>query len=96
MADRSQRAGNPPATQTTLGPKTSLRREMDRLFDDFLLPRESRVIGSRALQPSIEMDETDRAYKVTAELQGTPGLRRVADDSSIMQGESAICPGPPL
>jgi HSP20 family protein len=49
---------------------TSLRREMDRLFDDFLLPGESRIFGSRALQPTIEVDETDQVYTVTAELPG--------------------------
>jgi HSP20 family protein len=57
-------------------PFTSFRREMDRLFDDFLAPAESRsfaAAGPRAgamLWPSVDVRETDQAYVVTAELPG--------------------------
>ena len=57
-------------------PFTSFRREVDRLFDDFFTPVESRNFaapGARAgamLSPSVDVRETDQAYMVTAELPG--------------------------
>lgn len=56
-------------------PFTSLRREMDRLFDDFFAPAESRSFAAPAaatatVWPSIDVDETDQAYTVTAEAPG--------------------------
>ena len=59
-------------------PFASFRREMDRLFDDFFTPApaEGRNFGAPAAQaaaimrPSIDVDETDQAYTVTAELPG--------------------------
>jgi HSP20 family protein len=62
---------------TPLGrdPFTSFRRQMDRLFDDFFAPFESTAGEGAALAPigrwpSLDVDETDQAYKVTAELPG--------------------------
>jgi HSP20 family protein len=53
---------------------TSFRREMDRLFDDFFTPAaaEGRSFAATqsAVSPSIEVDETDKAYVVTAEVPG--------------------------
>jgi Molecular chaperone (small heat shock protein) len=53
-------------------PFTSFRREMDRLFDDFLAPAEARSFSPtrEGGWPSIEVDESDKAYQVTAELAG--------------------------
>jgi HSP20 family protein len=46
---------------------------MDRLFDDFFAPaegREGRPFPVAGGWPSLDVDETDQAYKVTAELPG--------------------------
>ena len=56
-------------------PFLGFRREMDRLFDDFFAPAEARSFGSpaqaeRALMPSIDVHESEKAYTVTAELPG--------------------------
>ena len=56
-------------------PFTSFRREMDRLFDDFFAPMETRSFAAPAQAgagpwPSVDVTETDRAYVVTAELPG--------------------------
>ena len=54
-------------------PFANFRREMDRLFDDFFAPAEARSFGAAAtaaLQPSIDVEETEQAYVVTAELPG--------------------------
>ena len=59
-------------------PFASFRYEMDRLFDDFFAPvaGEGRNFAPAAqptaalLRPSIDVDETDQAYRVSAELPG--------------------------
>jgi len=60
-------------------PFSSFRQEMDRLFEDFLAPAagEGRHVASPGqpaatalVRPSIDVDETDQAYRVTAELPG--------------------------
>lgn len=53
-------------------PFTGFRREMDRLFDDFFtLPAEGRSFAAtEGLRPSIDVEETEQAYKVTAEVPG--------------------------
>jgi HSP20 family protein len=54
-------------------PFGSFRREMDRLFDDFFAPVEGREHGTFLAGgnwPSLDVDETDQAYKITAELPG--------------------------
>jgi HSP20 family protein len=54
-------------------PFSSFRREMDRLFDDFLIPAEPRSFGAAAtaaLRPSVDVHETDTAYTVTVEVPG--------------------------
>lgn len=68
------RSGSPMGTG--LDPFVNFRREMDRLFDDFFAPAEPRSFGapSRAraggVWPSLDVDETEQAYMVTAELPG--------------------------
>jgi HSP20 family protein len=58
-------------------PFTGFRREMDRLFDDFFSPAaEGRTFAApaaaaaAAIHPSVDVDETEQAYTVTAELPG--------------------------
>ena len=60
-------------------PFANFRREMDRLFDDFFAPSttEGRTFSQAGqpqaaamLRPSIDVDETDQAYRVSAELPG--------------------------
>lgn len=55
-------------------PFASFRRQMDRLFDDFFAPmestREGGAVSAFGTWPSLDVDETDQAYKVTAELPG--------------------------
>lgn len=60
-------------------PFANFRQEMDRLFDDFLAPPagEGRpFVGAQAsaatalVRPSIEVHETEQAYRVGAELPG--------------------------
>jgi HSP20 family protein len=74
-------------------PFSSFRREMDRLFDDFLIPAEGRSFsGSNggAMRPSLDLAETDQAYTVTAEL---PGLEQkdveltLRDNALVLSGE---------
>jgi HSP20 family protein len=76
-------------------PFTSLHREVDRLFDDFLGPAEARSFGSppataAAIWPSLDVDETEQGYRVTAEL---PGLElkdvdlQLSDNVLTIKGE---------
>jgi HSP20 family protein len=58
-------------------PFSSFRHEMDRLFDDFFAPvtGEGRNFTTPAqaaalIRPSIDVDETEQAYRVSAELPG--------------------------
>jgi len=52
-------------------PLMSFRREVDRLFDDFLAPL-ARRFGSAAVPawPSVDVHETEDAYVVSVELPG--------------------------
>jgi HSP20 family protein len=57
-------------------PFSSFRREMDRLFDDFFAPAEARTFAPAAraeagmIMPSIDVQEDEKAYTLTAELPG--------------------------
>jgi HSP20 family protein len=66
---RSETADRPDETF----PLSSLRREMDRLFDDFFTgfpPSGWLTGGAGKLSPSVEVAETDKEITVTAELPG--------------------------
>jgi HSP20 family protein len=75
-------------------PFTSFRRQMDRLFDDFLAPGEQRSFatggdGAR-LWPSVDVTETDKAYHVTAELPGIDQADveiNLRDNALVISGE---------
>jgi HSP20 family protein len=55
-------------TDLSTSPFTSLRREIDRLFEDF--GRGLPSFGKLELMPSMDVTETDKEIEVTAELPG--------------------------
>jgi len=76
-------------------PFSSFRREMDRLFDDFFAPAETRSFagggnGGVGISPSIDLDETEKVFELTAEL---PGLDQkdvelaLRDNAIVLSGE---------
>jgi HSP20 family protein len=70
---RGDRDRSPATRSESLNPVMILHREMNRLFDDvFLGFDESRLIAGRGGWPSLDVEETDKEYRVTAEL---PGLK---------------------
>jgi HSP20 family protein len=82
------------ATPYARDPFSLFRYEMDRLFDDFFAPAEGRSFaapragegGAQAmLRPSIDVDESEKAYTVTAEL---PGLGE--DDVELNLAENTL------
>jgi HSP20 family protein len=55
----------------SLSPVVSLHREMNRLFDEvFRGFDDSRLWGGRGAWPSVDVEETEKEYRVTAELPG--------------------------
>jgi HSP20 family protein len=79
------------ASSFSRDPFLSFRQEMDRLFDDFLTPApaEGRSFAQQgqALRPSIDVDETEQAYTVTAEL---PGLAEQDIELSLQENALTI------
>jgi HSP20 family protein len=69
---RSERYRTPATRSESLNPVVSLHREMNRLFDDVFRGFEdsSRLLTGRGEWPSLDVEETDKGYKVTAELPG--------------------------
>ncbi len=64
-------AGSRSPTSRGRDPFTSFRREMDRLFDDFFSPAEPRSFGGGGVSwPTLDVEETDQAYTVKAEVAG--------------------------
>ncbi len=100
-------AKTPPSTETKGGgksapqssgpwaPLTSLRSEIDRLFDDFdptrwTVPGAMRLMADIPPVPAMDLVESDGHYTVTAEI---PGMApedidiKVADDTLTIRGE---------
>ncbi len=76
----------------TFDPFMSLRREMDRMFDDFKwgLGRfwsEFPSTSATSLTPMIDVSETEKEYEVTAEL---PGLEERDVDVTVSDGMLSI------
>ena len=68
---RGDRERSPSPRSEPMSPVVSLQREMNRLFDDVFRGFDSsRFGGSRGAWPSVDVEETDREYRVTAELPG--------------------------
>jgi HSP20 family protein len=68
---RGDRERNPSTRSEPMSPVVSLHREMNRLFDDVFRGFESSQFGgSRGVWPSVDVNETDKEYRVTAELPG--------------------------
>lgn len=74
-------------------PFENLRREMDRLFDDFhpAFPRLSTRLGTAKgawdLAPAVDVAEKDGAYEITAEL---PGMDEKDIDVKVASGMLTI------
>jgi HSP20 family protein len=69
-------------------PLTAFRREIDRLFDDFL-PR-SRWLPASRLGPNVDVGESEREVMVTAELPGLEGTDievSLCDRTLTLKGE---------
>jgi HSP20 family protein len=68
---RGDRERSPATRSDSLNPVMSLHREMNRLFDDvFRGFEDSRLFEGRGGWPSMDVEETDKEYRVTAELPG--------------------------
>ncbi len=70
-----ERAQMPATRDGAYDPFLSFRREMDRVFDDFLNSFGGRAMqpssgGGRGLTPSIDVAESDKEVVVTADLPG--------------------------
>lgn len=92
---RKDKDATAPAPATDFwAPLTSLRQEIDRMFDDFdmglwrrpaLRPPMPAARGRWQLSPVVDMVEDDGAYRITAEL---PGLS--SDDVEIKLNDGMI------
>jgi len=68
---RGDRERSPATRSDSISPVVSLHREMNRLFDDvFRGFDDARFWGGRGAWPSVDVEETDKEYRVTAELPG--------------------------
>ncbi len=68
---RGDRERSPATRSDSISPVVSLHREMNRLFDDvFRGFDDARFWGGRGVWPSVDVEETEKEYRVTAELPG--------------------------
>lgn len=73
----------PAFTDQLVEPFSRLRGEVDRLFDDFPFRLPSLRFTAGMAAPALEMTETKKAYKITAEL---PGIDPDAVEVSVENG----------
>src|ERR1700744_4252392 len=68
---RGDRERSPATRSDSISPVMNLHREMNRLFDDvFRGFDDSRFFGGRGGWPSLDVEETAKDYRVSAELPG--------------------------
>ena len=68
---RGDRERSPSTRSEPMSPVVSLHREMNRLFDDVFRGFEDpRFWGGRGAWPSMDLEETEKEYRVTVELPG--------------------------
>jgi HSP20 family protein len=60
----------PDFTEQLIEPFNQLRSEVDRIFDSFPFKLPTIRLSRFAAAPAVEMTETDKAYKIRAELPG--------------------------
>jgi HSP20 family protein len=91
MANRSMTPTTQSRGMTPFGrdPMESFRHEVDRLFDDFFTPTQTRN-RNEAVWPKVDVRENDNMYTLTAEL---PGMEQnnvqlsLRDNALILSGE---------
>lgn len=91
---RGARERSPATRSDSVSPVLNLHREVNRLFDDMFRGfDDSRLFGDRGGWPSLDVEETNQEYRVTAEL---PGLEErdvevlLQDGLLTMRGEKKI------
>lgn len=87
----------PDFTEQLIEPFNQLRSEVDRIFDSFPVRMPSFRFARIATVPAIDMSETEKAYKITAELPGMDpenvdvtfddGLLRIAGEKREQRDE---------
>ena len=84
-APATARTGRASFTDQLIEPFSRLRGEIDRLFDDFPFRLPAMRFGAdfSMTLPALEMTETKKAYKITAEL---PGLESSDVEVSVEDG----------
>jgi HSP20 family protein len=76
----------PDFTEQLIEPFTQLRHEVDRLFEGFPFRMPSFMLGRFASAPVLEMTETKKHYKITAELPGIePDNVEVTFDDGLLR-----------
>ncbi len=90
---RGDRERSPVTRSDSLSPVFSLHREMNRLFDDVFRGFDGPRFWGRDAWPHIDVEETEKEYRVTAELAGLEERDvevLLQDGSLILRGEKRM------